>query len=391
MTRLGVLLLLLTVPVLGCDTDEDGSMSDGGPYPPLNAMQAKGYHRSHWWADDDRPRPPEYGGHDRPSLGLQVTHADSRVMHIGFYSVSADPRGNVVHAGWDVLITRKDGGETVCETFNPYRDLDQSVQSNCAGDFNTCMQELLLGSPEEGQLIGDIFFEPHQEGGTSRLPNQQHAPIFVLLEPQPVDWPAEMRACYLGEEDYYDAVRLGMIPTETMFAFEGAIIRNFEAGQIFKPGDLRGAAASVRDRIARSGWPAMQGLHGRFIFILLDEGEMRDAYETRLNWDFGMLNPNDPHMFTLARDENDPNAAFFSVPAAETDRIRRLVERGFIVHAHSIDAAELEAARLAGAHLLTGLEISDIAIEGPAVCNPVTAPLLWPGCHPTDFERPPAP
>ena len=131
----------------------------------------------------------------------------------------------------------------------------------------------------------------------------------------------------------------------------------------------------------------MDELWGRYVFILLDRGEVRDAYRQGigLNNPSAGWSPDDPHYFVVADDPEDPDAAFFSVPAAETDRIRELANRGFIVHAHSLDPDEIEAARVAGAHLLTALELDDIALDHAAVCNPVTSDDT---CRPDHFARP---
>lgn len=376
MIRLGA-SLLLCLCAAACDTVEDRSEPDGGPYPPLNVIQAKGYHRSAWVQSDPVSYSPDYTGHDRPTVGVQVADRDVRVFHLSF----------VVHHNQHVPTTWDAGARMFGASCDNYIWLLTHEQVSCQGTLGQCLDEIEQGSPFDG------FYDPgvgshFEEGGLARLPSRSPAPIFVLLEYHPPTFPPEVLACFDTEADYIDA---GLRPTETLAGLENAIAEAVDRDAIFAPNDLKRGLGTVREALDSLGWPTMERLRDHFIFILLDDGELRDAYDARRNWQAsGLQDPSDPLIFTLGREGGmDDDAAFFSVPAGDLERIRRLVRQGYIVHAYSLDAGEIDAARQAGAHLLTGLELSDIHIDGPATCNPVTTELEgWPGCVPSDFERP---
>lgn len=357
-------LLLLGMTVSGCD-EMHVNESDGGPFPPLNMIQLKGYERSDWTQTDPTPdRAPDFAGHDRPALGAQVI-TGARVFHLPYHPHLAlnPPRGGLI--GWDVFALRM----PFCEKWRTVFDTLQS----------TCISEVLSGCTHEIQH----GLAP-QLGGVAALPTEQHAPIFILISHQPSRYPPHIVECF----EPSDYATYGILPEYKLYDLEVTPALDFEEGSVVTPAEIRRHHATLGDAIRTDGWPSMERFFGRYFFILLDTGLYREHYRAGTNMERFGLDDTHPLIFTLADDIDDDEAAFFSVPAADLERISRLVAAGFIVHAHSLDAAELDAARLAGAHLLTGLELADIAIEGPAACNPVTSPA-WVGCQPTDFERPP--
>lgn len=360
----------------GGDVDR-GVMRDGGPLVRLNRLQVKGYHRSNW-RDEDPERDPEYQGHARPPLGLQVTDDAARIFHFGFSSPyrSRSPTSLAVsHWGGNYIRNQFDDGDCV----DVYLGFDAG-QSLCLGSIQWCFDSVSDGSPDfEGSR------EPGALGGLARLPTERHAPVFFLIEPQYGMWSDELLACYSEEEQILRAIDPTYM-TDRLEYFPAEIFSE----RVFKPSEVRGDAATLRDAIrGRDGWPTMDRLWGRYIFILYDRGAVRDGYRRGIHLDNEGLewSADDPHYFVIADDPEEPDAAFFSVPAAETERIRDLVDQGFMVHAHSLDPAEIEAARAAGAHLLTTLEIGDIGFDGPAVCNPATT--ADEACDPADFSGPP--
>lgn len=379
MTRLGA-SLLLCLCAAACDTIEDPGIVDGGPYPPLDVIQLKGYHRSAWYrAEEGSTSPPAYTGHERPRLGTQLADFGARVFHFGFQRAQST---RDLDTYWETWWRWQPGFRGCGAPAEPF-----IRQSECEG-FSHCASFLIFGSPESLNSRGtpDDPLGHLEHGGLARLPVAEPAPIFVLLEYNPPGYIPEMLECVVTENDRHD---YGFIPEWDTYEIENAVRAAFDREQIFGPRELKRDYETYHESLDAAGWPRMEALRGKFVFILLDEGAIRDGHDGRVNWQLpGLQDPDDPVIFTLGRTEDDPNAAFFSVPAGEVDRIRRLVAAGFIVHAHSLDADEIEAARAAGAHLLTGLELEDIAIEGPAACNPATMPVKWPGCVPEDFERP---
>ena len=362
----------------------DGMTLDEGPMPDagqghdtgmltrLDAIQVRGYHRSNWY-EFDSDIDPAYNDHSRPLLGAQVT-AGARVFHLGFsptYRARIPSGGAKSHWGGAYVRNALDDGDCV------FLELDLDAPQAICQDIEDCFEWVVDGDPDEANRRRGQF------GGVARLPTENHAPIFFLIETQDGMWSDELLACF-SEDDLilravdrtYWSPRLEYFPAQTFM------------DKVFKPSALRRDAETLPEAIRVHGWPTMDELWGRYVFILLDRGEVRDAYRRGVDLDSPALNmdPDDPHYFVVADDPEDPDAAFFSVPAADLDQIRDLVGRGFMVHAYSLDAAEIEAARAAGAHLLTALELDDIALDAPAVCNPAVRPDE--GCAPGHFTGP---
>jgi hypothetical protein len=125
------------------------------------------------------------------------------------------------------------------------------------------------------------------------------------------------------------------------------------------------------------------------LFVLDDKGAKRDAYRAQV--------PDvDDRLIFVDVPESDPDAAMMVVndPIGDADRIRELVEAGFIVRtradadtvqARSGDTAMRDAAFESGAQYVstdyvfpddrfgTGY-VADLPGDGAARCNPVNAP-----------------
>lgn len=138
-----------------------------------------------------------------------------------------------------------------------------------------------------------------------------HVPLFLLLElksdafvpPQPLPWTEDG----FGE---LEATILGVFPRERILA----------------PDDVRAGAATLRDAVAGKGWPSVEDHRGKVVFLLDNEGEVRDAYLAASPVLEGRL------LFaSVPRDH--PAAAFMkrNDPVAEAEAIRSLVAEGFLV------------------------------------------------------------
>ena len=177
----------------------------------------------------------------------------------------------------------------------------------------------------------------------------------------------------------------------TFTAIEEEIRSVLDEDRIVDVGDVQGEAASLRAAIEADGWPDVDDLRGRFVFVLDDHGAKRDLYRT--------LHPDtrDRLIFVDAQPPDD-DAAFtvLNDPAADGDRIRELVGLGYLVRtradadtaeARTGDTGRREAAFASGAQLVsTDFEredprwpgfVTDLPGDGPARCNPVSAPA---GC-----------
>ena len=182
----------------------------------------------------------------------------------------------------------------------------------------------------------------------------------------------------------------------TFTAIEDEIRSVLDDDQIVTVADVQGDGDTLRAAIEADGWPDVDDLRGRFVFVLDDHDAKRDLYRH--------LYP-DTHDRLIFVDAQPPDddAAFTVIndPVADGDRIRELVAMGYLVRtrtdadtveARSGDTTRREAAFDSGAQIIsTDYEaedprwpgfVTDLPGDGPARCNPVSAPD---GCEDTAF------
>lgn len=163
--------------------------------------------------------------------------------------------------------------------------------------------------------------------------------------------------------------------------------------RLLTPDDVRGEAASLRRAVLRRGWPELDAVRGRFLFVLDERMEVLEGYLEGHDSLAGRV------MFATVP-EDHPAAAFLILndPIAQAERIRAAVEAGFLVRtradadtreARSGDVTRREAAFASGAQYVstdyyrpdprfkTGYEVV-LPGGGPARCNPVRRPA--PAC-----------
>ena len=175
----------------------------------------------------------------------------------------------------------------------------------------------------------------------------------------------------------------------TFAELEAEIRSVFPADRVLAPADVRGRSASLRDAVLDGRWPRLDAARGQVLFVLDDKGAKRDAYRAEVP-DLA-----DRSIFVDVP-ETDPDAAITVVndPLGDADRIRALVEAGFIVRtradadtvqARSGDTTQRDAALASGAQYVstdyvwpddrfgTGYVV-DLPGDTAARCNPVSAP-----------------
>ena len=163
----------------------------------------------------------------------------------------------------------------------------------------------------------------------------------------------------------------------------------FAPDRVLSPDEVRGRFATLTEAVQAGRWPEIDDVRGQVMFVLDDKGAKRDAYRTQVP---------DLAERSLFVDvpETDPDAAVMVVndPIGSADRIRALVEAGFIVRtradgdtvqARSGDTTQRDAALASGAHFVstdyiwpderfgTGYVV-DLPGDDAARCNPVNAP-----------------
>ena len=167
----------------------------------------------------------------------------------------------------------------------------------------------------------------------------------------------------------------------------------FGSDRVLSPADVRGRAATLAEAVRDGRWPTLDRAGGQVMFVLDDKGATRDAYRTQVP-DLA-----DRSVFVDVP-ETDPDAAVMVVndPIGSADRIRSLVEAGFIVRtradgdtvqARSGDTSQRDAALASGAQFVstdyiwpderfgTGYVV-DLPGDDAARCNPVNAPRRCP-------------
>lgn len=203
--------------------------------------------------------------------------------------------------------------------------------------------------------------------------NPWHLPLMIWMEPK--------------DEDL-DLV----VPEYDSFGdrhgeWEDAILDSLPRERIFTPDDLRGAHADLPTAIAaEGGWPTLGALRGKVVLSMLDGGDHRTTYLDGNPALEGRL------MFVHSADPAAPHAATFKINDAdgEAERVRELVQAGFLVtsnvrdgpeHDAETGAAHLAASLAAGANFLMSDRPAPVdgwssSIPGgnPAACNPASAP-----------------
>jgi hypothetical protein len=157
---------------------------------------------------------------------------------------------------------------------------------------------------------------------------------------------------------------------------------------LITPNSIKGTHSTVRAAVTTEGWPQLDSLRGKLLFVL-DAGKSITAMYT---------NPSasGKPMFVNV-DENDPNAAFFILndPITQIEEIREKVRAGFMVRtradadtreARAGDYARFKAAVASGAQVIS-TDYYDSALSPGGQfqiifddnqyqrCNPVTAPV----------------
>lgn len=216
----------------------------------------------------------------------------------------------------------------------------------------------------------------------------EHLPIVIHLEAKDGEIPDPLEL---------DFVQPPPVSEDTFVTIEAEVRAVLGDDDLVTVGEVQGEAATLREAVEADGWPSVDDLRGRFVFVLDDSGVKRDLYRS--------LHPDtrDRLIFVSAQPPDD-DAAFTVIndPVADGDRIQELVALGYLVRtradadtveARSGDTTRREAAFASGAQIIsTDYEVEDPRFPGYVVtmpgggvarCNPVSAP---PGCDPARLE-----
>jgi hypothetical protein len=212
---------------------------------------------------------------------------------------------------------------------------------------------------------------------TWSLAHPLHHPVLVLIEPKD---------------------EAGMVDAADWLAdLETVIETAWGAERLIVPDEVQGAAADLRSGLAAGGWPPIDALRGRALFVLHDGGGFRDAYTE------GGTTTAGRSLFPDAMgDAAAPFAAVHTIndPIGDFAAIGEVVALGHLVRTRAdadgveevaVDTTRRDMALASGAHFVSTdwPEPSDqgyvvtIPDGTPSRCNPLTAP---PGCTSSAIE-----
>ncbi len=207
-----------------------------------------------------------------------------------------------------------------------------------------------------------------------------HVPISFLLEIK--DGAVDHSPDFLP----IDGPALDRIDTE--------ILGVFDAARIVRPDDVRGENETLEEAVLTRGWPLLDALRGRVMFILHENGANREAYlaghpSLRGRAMFVRSEPGRPEAATLVHDR--PHVAAIQELVRQGYWIRTRADAG-LVEGRLGKAERSQDALASGAHIVstdfppgepdpeTGYVV---ALPGGAAarCNPVNVPDLTRDSH----------
>jgi hypothetical protein len=158
--------------------------------------------------------------------------------------------------------------------------------------------------------------------------NPGHLPLIVDIEAK--------------DDDIPDPLNLGFAVPEKiggaqLDALDAEILAVFDRSSIVTPDDVRGSRKTLEEAVLKDGWPKVDDMRGKVLFLLLDQGAKRQAYAASAPSLQGRV------MFTTS-EPGSADAAFVQVtdPTNAVSRISEMVKAGYIVRTMA-DAETLEA------------------------------------------------
>ncbi|MCX5691739.1 MAG: Ca2+-dependent phosphoinositide-specific phospholipase C [Planctomycetota bacterium] len=338
MTRLFLavsFLMVCLMPASCARAVRQKPVADGAISPRLHQMQVIGSHNSYKLAPQPELREllrPFYKsvdefnyGHlsltDQLNLGLRNLEID--VHHDPKGGLYADPmRARMLTAAGIAPWPRPDADALKRPGFKVLHDADFDFRSWNV-DFETCLAELRAWSAAHPEHT-TIFITMNTKQSSSGVPGS--------VKPAAFDGPA-------------------------LHALDQTIRNSLGASRLLTPDDIRRGQSTLREGLRTHGWPTINEGRGRFLFVLDEEGAIRDRYLAQFPGLRGCV------FFTTADPAAD-HAAIFIIndPIKDEPTIRDLVHQGFIVRtradadtreARRNDRSRFEAAMRSGAQIIT--------------------------------------
>ena len=242
-----------------------------------------------------------------------------------------DPEGGRYASPYGLEVVKQEGGEPLeydpdGELLQPgYKVLhiqDIDFRSNCLS-LKACLTELKIWSNN----------------------NERHIPVFVTLNAKDAALPIPEAVVPLP----YDSIAFSALDRE--------IVTFLGRDKLITPDDIRGEHATIHEAIMNDGWPLLDAVRGRFMFILDEGGEKRATYIEGHPALEGRI------LFANAI-EGTPEAAVRIVngPVSSREYIQALVRAGYLVRtradagtteARTGETERREAAFASGAHMIS--------------------------------------
>jgi len=142
------------------------------------------------------------------------------------------------------------------------------------------------------------------------LKNPRHVPIIVLVE--------------IKDEAVQLSSKIRPIDEKALDRLDAEIRSVLGPDDLITPDDVRGDASTLEEAITIRGWPLLDDVRGKIMFILHEGGSNREMYVRNRPSLQGRA------MF-IRSDEGRPDAATLVVDGPDLETIQRLVKKGYIV------------------------------------------------------------
>lgn len=175
--------------------------------------------------------------------------------------------------------------------------------------------------------------------------NKEHVPIIITMNTKDKKY------------DIPGTADLLPFTKEVLKVIDSEILSVFNKDKLITPDLIKGDCKTLEESILKNGWPTLDKLMGRILFVLDEKGQRLEDY---LNDDKNLTNK---VMFTNSK-EGNPSAAFRIVndPIKDGEYISELVDKGYLVRtradagtqeARNDDYTRFEKAKKSGAQIIT--------------------------------------
>ncbi|WAJ72168.1 Ca2+-dependent phosphoinositide-specific phospholipase C [Catenovulum adriaticum] len=259
------------------------------------------------------------------NMGLRQLEIDILKDDIGGYFLN--PLGENI--AQKPLLTEQENKALAQPGFKVMHKPDIDFMSHCVL-FTDCLKQLNLWSAQ----------------------NSNHLPIFVLMNIKE------------SENRIVKGQKPQRFTPQDFRKLDQLLVNSFK-NKLYTPDKLKREYASLPEAVKHQGWPSLNEMRGKFIFLLDASAEQLTRYRGN--------NKNLSGLSLFASfEEDDPGAAIFVVnnPIAQFDKIQRLVDLGFIVRtrsdANTSDAMNQNYKRV-NAAILSGAQIisTDYYLNSP--------------------------